>query len=163
MPKLFKGDPSVIAALNEALGREVTALDQYLVHAHMLETWGFEKRARNVYGEHIDGRMHIENLVERIVALGGRPDLRNIGTIYIGENLKDVIECDLRLEFENILCYRKVVEICEQAKDYVSRDLMVRVLRDAEGYHDRLRRDLEMIEMIGIENFALSQIGELEL
>jgi bacterioferritin len=154
----LKGDPAVLAALDTALEGELTAINQYFLHARMLENWGFVKRGKAEYEESLEEMKHADKLIQRILLLDGLPNLQDLGKLYIGENLKEVIECDLRLELEGIAHYRKAIEICEQAKDYVSRDLLVEILEDEERHQDQNRTELELIEKIGIENFGLSQM-----
>jgi len=158
MAKALKGDPAVLAALNTALKGELTAINQYFLHARMLDNWGFVKRGKAEYEESLEEMKHADKLIQRILLLDGLPNLQDLGKLYIGENLKEVIECDLRLELEGIAHYRKAIEICEQAKDYVSRDLLVEILEDEEHHQDQNRTELELIEKIGIENFGLSQM-----
>lgn len=156
MAKALKGDPAVLAALNQALKGELTAINQYFLHARMLEDWGFAKRGKAEYEESLEEMRHADKLIQRILLLGGLPNLQDLGKLYIGENLKEVIECDLRLELEGIDHYRKAIAICEQAKDFVSRDLLVEILEDEEGHQDQNRTELELIDRIGIENFGQS-------
>ncbi len=158
MAKALKGDPAVLAALNQALKGELTAINQYFLHARMLEDWGFAKRGKAEYEESVEEMRHADKLIQRILLLGGLPNLQDLGKLYIGENLKEVIECDLRLELEGIDHYRKAIAICEQAKDFVSRDLLVEILEDEEGHQDHNRTELELIDRVGLENFAQSQV-----
>ena len=158
MAKYLQGDPAVLAALNEALKGELTAINQYFLHARMLENWGFAKRGKAEYEESLEEMKHADKLIQRILLLDGLPNLQDLGKLYIGENLKEVIECDLRLELEGIAHYRKAIEICEQAKDFVSRDLLIEILEDEERHQDHNRTELELIEKIGIENFGLAQM-----
>ena len=152
------GDPKVLAALNEALKGELTAINQYFLHARMLEDWGFEKRGKEEYEESIEEMRHADRLIQRILLLGGLPNLQDLGKLYIGQNLKEVIECDLRLELEGIEHYRRAVRICEDAHDYVSRDLLIHILEDEEEHQDKNKTELDLIGKIGIENFSQSQI-----
>jgi bacterioferritin len=158
MTKALKGDPAVIAALNEALRGELTAINQYFLHARMLEDWGFHKRGKAEYDESIEEMRHADRLIQRILLLGGLPNLQDLGKLYIGEDLREVIECDLRLELEGIDHYRRAIKICEDARDYVTRDLFIEILADEEGHQDHNRTELELIGRIGIENFGQSQI-----
>lgn len=158
MAKALKGDPAVLAALNQALKGELTAINQYFLHARMLEDWGFAKRGKAEYEESVEEMRHADKLIQRILLLGGLPNLQDLGKLYIGENLKEVIECDLKLELEGIDHYRKAIAICEQAKDFVSRDLLVEILADEEGHQDQNRTELELIDRIGLENFGQSQV-----
>lgn len=152
------GDKNVIAALNLGLKGELTAINQYFLHARMLENWGFMKRGKAEYEESIDEMKHADRLIQRILLLGGLPNLQDLGKLYIGENLKEVIECDLKLELEGIRNYREAIKICEEAHDYVSRDLIIDILGDEEEHQDHNVTELELIEKIGIQNFGQSQI-----
>ena len=158
MTKAITGDPQVLAALNEGLKGELTAINQYFLHARMLEDWGFFKRGKAEYEESIEEMKHADKLIKRILLLGGLPNLQDLGKLYIGENLKELIECDLRLELEGIRNYREAIKTCEEAHDYVSRDLIIDILGDEEEHQDHNRTELELIEKIGIENFGQSQI-----
>ncbi len=158
MPADVKGHKEVIAALNKALRGELTAINQYFLHARMLEDWGFTKRGKAEYDELIEEMQHADKLIKRILLLGGLPNLQDLGKLYIGEDLKNVIECDLRLELEGIEHYRKAIGIAEEHDDYVSRDLFIEILSDEEEHQDQNKTELELIERIGIENFGLSQI-----
>ena len=158
MTKAITGDPQVLAALNEGLKGELTAINQYFLHTRMLEDWGFFKRGKAEYEESIEEMKHADKLIKRILLLGGLPNLQDLGKLYIGENLKELIECDLKLELEGIAVYRKAIQTCEAAKDYVSRDLIVEILEDEEGPQDHNTMELELIDKIGIENFGQSQI-----
>ncbi len=158
MSKAVKGDPAVIAALNEALRGELTAINQYFLHARMLEDWGFMKRGKAEYDESIEEMQHADRLIQRILLLGGLPNLQDLGKLYIGENLKEVIEGDYRLELEGIAHYRRAIGIAEHAHDYVTRDLFIEILKDEEEHQDHNRAELELIDKIGIENFSQSQI-----
>ncbi len=158
MPADVKGHKDVIAALNKALRGELTAVNQYFLHARMLEDWGFKKRGKAEYDESIEEMQHADKLIQRILLLGGLPNLQDLGKLYIGEDLKDVIECDLRLELEGIEHYRKAVGIAEQHDDYVSRDLFIAILAEEEEHQDQNKTELELIARIGVENFGLSQM-----
>ena len=152
------GDRKVLAALNQGLKGELTAINQYFLHGRMLDNWGFKKRGKAEYDESIEEMRHADRLIQRILLLGGLPNLQDLGKLYIGENLKEVIECDLRLELEGIRHYREAIRICEEAHDYVSRDLIAEILADEEEHQDHNRTELELIDKIGIENFGQSQI-----
>jgi bacterioferritin len=158
MAKALTGDPNVIAALNEALRGELTAINQYFLHARMLDDWGFRKRGKAEYEESIEEMRHADRLIQRILLLGGLPNLQDLGKLYIGQTLKEVIECDYRLELEGIDHYRKAIQIAEAAHDYVTRDLFIDILEDEERHQDNNRAELELIDKIGIENFGQSQM-----
>jgi bacterioferritin len=158
MTKALTGDPAVIAALNEALRGELTAINQYFLHARMLEDWGFAKRGKAEYEESLEEMRHADRLIQRILLLGGLPNLQDLGKLYIGQNLKELIECDYRLELEGIAHYRKAIGIAEKATDYVTRDLFIDILSDEEKHQDDNRAELELIDKIGIQNFGQSQM-----
>ena len=157
LSKALTGDPAVIAALNEALKGELTAINQYFLHARMLEDWNFARRGKAEYEESLEEMRHADRLIQRVLLLGGLPNLQDLGKLYIGESLKEVVECDLRLELEGIEHYRRAIGIAEAAHDYVTRDLFIDILKDEEGHQDAFQADLDLIERIGIENFGQSQ------
>lgn len=158
MDNEVKGDPRVIAALNEALKNELTAFHQYVKHAHLLEDWGFVKRGKAEYEEAQEERGHADRLSRRILLLGGEPQLEAVGQVYIGKSLREVIECDLRLELEGIAHYRKSIALANEVHDFVTRDLLTEILADEEEHQDHYRTDLNLIEQIGLENFAQLQV-----
>lgn len=153
-----KGDPQVLAALNQALKNELTAMHQYLEHGHLLDDWGFTKRSQAELEEAQEEKGHADRLAERILLLGGKPDFQAVGQMYVGSNLREVIENDLRLELEAIAHYRQAIRTAETAFDYVTRDLLIELLADEEEHQDHYRTDLDLIEQIGIQNFAQLQI-----
>jgi bacterioferritin len=154
----MRGDPKVLQELNQALKGELTAINQYVLHARMLEHWGFEKLGKREMGESMEEMEHADKLIKRILVLEGLPNLQDLGKLYIGQNIKEVLECDLRLEREGIEHYRKAIRVCEEAGDFVSRDLLIHILEMEEGHEDMLETDLELIEKIGIQNFGQSQM-----
>ncbi|MEO1016899.1 MAG: bacterioferritin [Pseudomonadota bacterium] len=156
--KEVKGHPEVLEALNIALKGELTAINQYFLHARMLENWGFKKRSEEEYKESIEEMQHADRLIQRILLLEGLPNLQDLGKLYIGENLKEVIECDYRLELEGIKHYRNAVALCEKVGDFASRDLLQAILVDEEEHQDHNKTELELIGRIGIENFGQSQV-----
>ena len=158
MPADVKGHKDVIAALNKALRGELTAINQYFLHARMLEDWGYTKRGKAEYNESIEEMQHADKLIQRILLLGGLPNLQDLGKLYIGEDLKNVIECDLKLELEGIEHYRKAIKVCEEHNDFVTRDLFIHILEEEEEHQDQNKTELELIDRIGIENFGLSQV-----
>jgi bacterioferritin len=156
--KAVVGHPDVLEALNIALKGELTAINQYFLHSRMLEDWGFAKRSKAEYDESIEEMQHADKLIQRILLLGGLPNLQDLGKLYIGQDLKELIECDLRLELEGIEHYRKAIGLCEKHDDYVTRDLFIEILEDEEEHQDQNKTELELIERIGLENFGLSQM-----
>ncbi len=158
MPAEVKGHPDVIAALNKALKGELTAINQYFLHARMLEDWGFRKRGKAEYDESIEEMRHADRLIQRVLLLGGLPNLQDLGKLHIGETLEEVIRGDLRLELEGIEHYRSAIQIAEQHKDFVSRDLFIEILADEEEHQDHNKTELDLIQRIGLENYGLSQV-----
>ena len=158
MPAEVKGHKDVIAALNKALKGELTAINQYFLHARMLEDWGFTRRGKAEYDESIEEMRHADRLIQRVLLLGGLPNLQDLGKLYIGENLKEVILNDLRLELEGIEHYRQAIRIAEEHHDFVTRDLFIEILADEEEHQDHNKTELDLIERIGLENYGLSQV-----
>ncbi len=158
MDNEVKGDPRVIAALNEALKNELTAYHQYVKHAQLLDDWGFVKRGKAEYEEAQEERGHADKLGARILLLGGEPRYEEVGELYIGKSLRDVIECDLRLELEGIAHYRQTIALADEVNDFVTRDLLIEILGDEEEHQDHYRRDLNLIEQVGLENFGQLQV-----
>ncbi len=154
----MRGDPKVLAELNVALKGELTAINQYVLHSRMLNHWGFEKLGKREMDESMEEMGHADKLIQRILLLDGLPNLQDLGKLYVGQNIKEVIECDLRLEREGIEHYRKAIRVCEEAGDFVSRDLLIHILQAEEGHEDMLETDLELLEKIGIQNFSQSQM-----
>ncbi len=149
----MKGDQQVLKRLNLALKGELTAINQYFLHARMLDDWGVTKMGKHEYKESIEEMQHADLLIKRILLLGGLPNLQDLGRLYIGENVKEVIECDLKLEREGIDNYRAGIKDCEAANDFVTRDLFIKILTDEEGHEDFLETQLKLIEQMGMENY----------
>lgn len=157
----MKGDPKVIELLNQALKAELTAINQYFLHSRMYEDWGLKLLAAKEYEESIDEMKHADEIIKRILFLEGLPNLQDLGRLRIGENPREILECDLALEEEAIPMYRSAVEYCESARDYVSRDLFQTILDDEEGHFDWLETQLQLMDRIGEQNYLQSQMGEL--
>ena len=148
----------VVRVLNGLLTTELRAINQYFLDSKLAGHWGFERLAQHFRHDSFEEMRDAEALADRILLLGGLPNLQDLGKLYIGENLKEVIECDYRLELEGIAHYRKAIGLCEAARDYVSRDLLSEILEDEEEHQDHNRSELELIDKIGIQNFGQSQI-----
>jgi bacterioferritin len=149
----MKGNPQVLKRLNLALKGELTAINQYFLHARMLDDWGVTKLGKHEYKESIEEMHHADELIKRILLLEGLPNLQELGKLYIGENVEEVIKGDLKLEQEGIENYRAGIKDCEEANDYVTRDLFIKILTDEEGHEDHLNTQLKMIEQMGIERY----------
>lgn len=154
----MQGDTKVIEFLNKALENELTAINQYFLHARMYKNWGFEKLNEKEYHESIDEMKHADLLIERILFLEGLPNLQNIGKILIGENPKEMLACDLKLELIAVPLLREAIEYCESVSDFVSRDLFTNILESEEEHVDWLETQLELVEKVGIENYLQSQM-----
>lgn len=149
----MKGDKKLIQYLNEALKKELTAVNQYFLHARMLEDWGITKLAKHEYNESIEEMKHADELIKRILFVGGLPNLQDLGKLMIGEDVKEVLECDLKLEVDGAAHYREAIAYAESIKDFVSRDLFLAILKDEEGHEDYLETQLQMIENMGLQNY----------
>jgi bacterioferritin len=153
----MKGKKEVIDALNEALKLELGAINQYWLHYRMLENWGFTRLAKKERAESIEEMNHADKLVDRIIFLDGHPNLQHVAPLMIGQNLKEVLESDLKGEHVARDTYMKARETCRKAEDYVSMALFEDLLKDEEGHIDFLESQLDLISRIGIENYGQLQ------
>ena len=151
-------DPKVIQYLNKALGNELIAINQYFLHSRMFEDWGLKRLAEKEYEESIDEMKHADQLTQRILFLEGLPNMQDLGKLMIGENVKEMLECDLSLE--HIACpdLKEGIAYCESVSDYVSRDLLSSILDSEEDHIDWLETQLSLIDRIGLENYQQSMI-----
>lgn len=156
----MKGDPKVIDYLNRALYNELTAINQYFLHAKMLKNWGLKELAEHEYHESIDEMKHADRLAERILFLDGLPNFQALGKLKIGENPREVLGCDLALEYEALPLLREGIAYCESVGDYVSRKLLADILDSEEEHIDWIETQLDLIEQVGIQNYLQSQMGE---
>ena len=156
----MKGDAQVIRYLNKALYNELTAINQYFLHAKMLKNWGFKELAEHEYKESIDEMKHADKLSERILFLDGLPNFQALGKLRIGETPREILECDLALEQEALPPLRKAIAYCESVADYVSRQLFVDILDSEEEHIDWLETQLSVIDRIGEPNYLLTKLDD---
>ncbi len=158
----MKGDPKVIEHLNAQLKNELTATNQYFLHYRMLKHWGFDKLAKKEYEESIGEMKHADKLMARIFMLDGLPNLQDLGKLLIGEDVPELLSCDLKLETGAQGTIKDGIAYCESVRDYISRDLLQAILDDTEEHIDFLETQLDLIDQVGLQNYLQSQMGELE-
>jgi bacterioferritin len=154
----MKGNAEIIRWLNRQLQHELTAINQYFLHARMYKNWGFNKLAEHEYHESIEEMKHADQLIERILFLEALPNLQDIGKLLIGESAPECVSCDLDLELTSRETLISAIANCESTQDYVSREIFEHILEDTEEHIDWLETQRDMIEKIGIQNWLQSQI-----
>jgi len=158
----MKGDPKVLEFLNAQLKNELTAINQYFLHYRMLKHWGFERLAKKEYEESIGEMKHADRLISRILMLDGLPNLQDLGKLMVGEDVVEVLRCDLALESAAQQTVRDGITHCESVRDYVSRELLEDILSDTEEHIDHLETQLGLVDQVGLQNYLQSQMGEEE-
>ncbi|WP_319772664.1 bacterioferritin [Breoghania sp.] len=153
----MKGEPEVIEYLNKALRHEMTAVNQYWLHYRLTEDWGFARFARKEREESIEEMQHADKLVQRIIFLGGHPNMQSLDPLRIGQNIREVLDCDLAGEYSARALYKEARECCNEKGDYVTMKLFEELMADEEGHIDYLETQIELLEAIGAERYMQTQ------
>jgi bacterioferritin len=156
-----QGDAKVLDFLNQALKNELTSINQYFLHARMLDNWGLKRLGKIEYEESIDEMKHADRLVKRILFLQGLPNLQDLGKLFIGEDAREILECDLKREMTAHPLYTAAIAHCESVKDYVSREILVLIQKSEEEHIDFIEEQLGLIDKMGLQNYLQSATGEL--
>ena len=155
----MKGNAKVISHLNAVLKNELTAINQYFLHSRMLKDWGLHRLAAHEHDESVDEMKHADQLIERILFLEGLPNLQELHKLMIGEDVREILQCDLQLEEKALPDLKNAIEDCEKVGDYVSRALFSEILESEEEHVDWLETNLGLIEKVGLENYLQSQMS----
>lgn len=154
----MKGDRQVIIHLNNVLYNQLTAINQYFLHARMLKDWGIEKLGQHIYKESIHQMKHADKVIERILFLEGLPNLQQLGKLHIGENTQEILACDLRMASDSHVTLKAAIAYAEQTADFVTRDMLRAIMAEEEEYIDWTGTQLALIESVTLENYIQSQI-----
>ena len=158
----MKGEPKVLEFLNRALRHELTAINQYWLHYRLLANWGYMDLAQEWRKESIEEMEHADKIVARIIFLDGFPNMQVIDPLHIGQNVKEVLDCDLQAEMSARALYEEAATHCHSVKDYVTRDLFESLMKDEEDHIDFLETQLDLVAKLGLELYAQHHIGELD-
>jgi bacterioferritin len=158
----MKGDPKVIEYLNKGLRSELTAINQYWIHYRMLDNWGYKDLAKKWRKESIEEMEHADKFTVRIIFLEGFPNMQVLDPLHIGQNVKEVLDCDLQSEISARALYQEAATHCHSVKDYVSRDLFEELMKDEEEHIDFLETQLDLVDKLGLQLYAQHHIGEMD-
>lgn len=157
----MRGDPAIIRLLNSVLTNELTAVNQYYLHARMYENWGFKRLGKITYEESIGEMKHADMLIKRVLFLDGLPNLQDLHKLSIGENVPEALAADLAVEQNGRVTLVDGIKLCEESRDYVSRELLKEILEDTEEHIDFLETQLSLVQSLGEQNYLQSAMGEL--
>ena len=156
----MQGDPQVIQHLQTQLRNELTAVNQYFLHYRILKHWGLGRLAKKEYEESIGEMKHADRLMERILVLDGLPNLQDLGKLRVGENVEEILDCDLQSERGAQAAVKEGIAHCENARDYVSREILEDILTDTEEHIDFLETQIDLLAKVGVQNYLQSQMEE---
>src|ERR1700690_1927975 len=157
-----KGDAKVLDFLNQGMKNELTSINQDFLHARMLDNWGMKRLGKIEYDESIDEMRHADRLIMRILFLEGLPNLQDLGKLFIGENVREILECDLRREMAAHPLYQAAIAHCESVKDFVTREILVHIQKSEEEHIDFIEEQLGLIDKMGLPNYVQSATGEIK-